>query len=51
MLIITHWAAERGYQRRGRPRRRWRDDLDVISGQTWSEIAQNKKNEIILQET
>lgn len=47
MMIITHWAAERGYRRRGWPRRRWSDDLDVISGQTWSEIAQNKNIEII----
>ena len=41
--IVTHWTPEGGHRRRGRPRRRWCDDLVVFAGQTWTDIAQNRE--------
>lgn len=31
------------YRRRMRPRRRWRDDLEVYAGHTWHEIAKDRE--------
>ncbi|KAJ8705946.1 hypothetical protein PYW07_010723 [Mythimna separata] len=41
--IVTHWMPEGGRRRRGRPRRRWCDDLIVFAGQTWPEMAQDRE--------
>ena len=40
--LATEWAPE-GSRRRGRPRRRWRDDLDVFLN-NWLEITLNRED-------
>ena len=41
--IVTHWMPEGGHRRRGRPRRRWCDDLIVCAGQMWHETATDRR--------
>ena len=39
--VSTRWLPEDGRRRRGRPRKRWRDDLDAYR-EGWFEVAQEK---------
>ncbi|CAG9135614.1 unnamed protein product [Plutella xylostella] len=40
--IATEWVPGDGRRRRGRPRRRWRDDLDKFES-NWAESAQDRR--------
>ena len=39
--ISTDWIPEEGHRIRGRPKRRWRDDLDTFYKE-WPELAHNR---------
>ncbi|CAH0577743.1 unnamed protein product [Chrysodeixis includens] len=41
--IVTHWTPDEGLRRRGRPRRRWCDDLVRFAERSWPEIARHRK--------
>lgn len=41
---ILHWYPRNVTRPRGRPRRRWRDDIMGIAGATWTRLAQNRQN-------
>ncbi|CAG9137233.1 unnamed protein product [Plutella xylostella] len=41
--IATEWVPGDGRRRRGRPRRRWRDDLDKFDN-NWAESAQDRRS-------
>ncbi|PZC72867.1 hypothetical protein B5X24_HaOG210392 [Helicoverpa armigera] len=34
--IITQWTPQDGHRRRGRPRKRWRDELDAFRPDWWT---------------
>ena len=39
--VSTQWVSEGGRRRRDRPKKRWRDDMDVHCG-GWFEVALEK---------
>ena len=39
----TEWQVRNGKRTRGRPRRRWRDDLQQWQGATWSRAAKDRQ--------
>ena len=47
---ITEWQPRTGKRRRGRQRRRWRDDLTTYRGTTWARDAQDREEWKILEE-
>ena len=38
----TEWQPRTGKRKRGRPKRRWRDDLDAFLGISWARLAQDR---------
>ena len=40
----TEWQVRNGKRSRGRPRRRWRDDLQQWQGATWSRAAKDRQH-------
>ena len=40
---LTEWQPRAGKRRRGRPKRRWRDDITVYISMTWARIAQDRR--------
>ena len=38
----TEWQPRTGKRKRGRPKRRWRDDLDAFLGILWARLAQDR---------
>ncbi|CAF4921267.1 unnamed protein product [Pieris macdunnoughi] len=41
--IITEWQPRDGKRKRGRPTKRWADDIKIIGGTTWTRRANNRK--------
>ena len=39
---IMDWLLRTGKRKRGRQRRRWRDDIRVYAGITWTRTARNR---------
>ncbi len=40
---LTEWQPRNGKQRRGRPKKRWRDEITAYMGTTtWTRIARNR---------
>ncbi|GBP92005.1 Putative uncharacterized transposon-derived protein F52C9.6 [Eumeta japonica] len=37
--IITQWYPRDGKRKRGRPQRRWDDDIRQVAGTTWGRVA------------
>ena len=42
-IRCTEWQVRNGRRARGRPRRRWRDDLQQWQGATWSRTAKDRQ--------
>ena len=42
-IRCTEWQVRNGRRSRGRPRRRWRDDLQQWQGATWSRTAKDRQ--------
>lgn len=42
--IVTRWTPDEGQRRRGRPRRRCRDDQIMFAGLIWPEIVQSRES-------
>ncbi|PZC85304.1 hypothetical protein B5X24_HaOG201800 [Helicoverpa armigera] len=40
--IVTQWIPQDGHRRRGRPRKRWRDDLDAYNPERW-EVSKDRQ--------
>ncbi|GBP46046.1 hypothetical protein EVAR_24240_1 [Eumeta japonica] len=40
--IITQWYPRDGKRKRGRPRKRWDDDIRQVAGKTWSRVARER---------
>ncbi|XP_072028434.1 uncharacterized protein [Amphiura filiformis] len=47
---LTEWQQRTGKRRRGRQKRRWRDDLTSYLGTTWAREAQNRSKWKLLEE-
>ena len=47
---LTEWQPRTGKRRRGRQKRRWRDDLTSYLGTTWAREAQNRSKWKLLEE-
>ncbi|KAG7299826.1 hypothetical protein JYU34_016843 [Plutella xylostella] len=41
---ILHWHPYEAVRPRGRPRRRWRDDITAVAGATWTRLAQERSS-------
>jgi hypothetical protein len=39
---MLHWYPRDGQRARGRPRRRWRDDIAAVAGVTWTRLATDR---------
>ena len=39
----TEWQPREGRRNRGRPARRWRDDIEVTAGKTWMRKTKNRE--------
>ena len=39
---LTEWQPRTGKRRRGRQKRRWRDEIEAYQGETWSRTAQDR---------
>ena len=39
----TEWQVRNGKRSRGRPRRRWRDDIQQWQGATWTRVAKDRQ--------
>ena len=39
----TEWTPRDRERKRGRPKRRWRDDIEQKAGSKWMQVAQNRK--------
>ena len=39
----TEWQSREGRRNRGRPARRWRDDIEVTAGKTWMRKTQDRE--------
>ena len=40
---LTEWQPGTGRRRRGRQKRRWRDDITIYIGTTWARTAQDRR--------
>ncbi|GBP24306.1 hypothetical protein EVAR_9404_1 [Eumeta japonica] len=40
--LVTKWYPRDGKRSRGRPNKRWEDDLRKIAGQVWSRLARDR---------
>ncbi|PZC78294.1 hypothetical protein B5X24_HaOG202299 [Helicoverpa armigera] len=40
--LVTEWCPLDGRRSRGRPTKRWEDDLKGVAGPTWSRTAKNR---------
>ena len=47
---ITEWQPRTGKRKRGRQKRRWRDDITSYLGTTWTRIARDRDKWVMLQE-
>ena len=41
--ITTEWTPREGRRARGRPKRRWRDEVEEEIGAHWMQVAQNRE--------
>ena len=41
--ITTEWTPRNGKRTKGRPKRRWRDDIELKVGTAWTQLAQNRR--------
>eukprot|EP00795_Rhopilema_esculentum_P010459 gene10459-biopygen13011 len=41
--ITTEWTPRNGRRRRGRPKRRWRDEIEKKVGSPWTHVAQDRR--------
>ena len=39
----TEWTPREGKRQRGRPKRRWRDNIEEVAGNTWMRKAQDRR--------
>ncbi|GBP88125.1 hypothetical protein EVAR_63933_1 [Eumeta japonica] len=42
--IITQWYPRDGKRKRGRPQKRWDDDIRQVAGKTWRRVARERLN-------
>lgn len=49
-LRVTSWKGPRGKRGNGRPRTRWADEINKITGPNWMQIAQNRAKWASLEE-
>ncbi|GBP52344.1 Putative uncharacterized transposon-derived protein F52C9.6 [Eumeta japonica] len=49
--IITQWYPRDGKRKRGRPQKRWDDDIRQVAGKTWSRVARERSEWSRLEET
>ena len=47
---LTEWQPRTGKRRRGRQKRRWRDDLTAYMGTAWSRLAQDRSRWLLHEE-
>ena len=47
---VTEWQPRSGKRKRGRQKRRWRDDITAYRGVTWSREARNRNEWKMLEE-
>ena len=47
---LTEWQPRTGKRRRGRQKRRWRDDLTAYVGTAWSRLAQDRSRWLLHEE-
>ena len=40
--FVTEWYPREGKRRRGRPLKRWDDDIRQVAGVTWNRVAQER---------
>ena len=40
--ITSEWTPREGKRTRGRPKRRWRDDIEEVGGSQWMRVAQDR---------
>ncbi|CAG4987883.1 unnamed protein product [Colias eurytheme] len=40
---VTWWYPREGKRKRGRPQKRWDDDVRQVAGATWNRVAQERK--------
>ena len=40
---LTEWTPRNGKRTKGRPKRRWRDDIEERGGSGWMQVARNRK--------
>ncbi|CAH2227635.1 jg25647 [Pararge aegeria aegeria] len=48
--IVTNWYPRDSKRRRGRPLRRWSDDITQIAGKTWARAAMDRKSWLLMEE-
>ncbi|CAF4744183.1 unnamed protein product [Pieris macdunnoughi] len=41
--IVTEWYPRDGKRRRGRPRKRWEDELKLTAGYNWRRVANDRE--------
>lgn len=41
--IVTEWYPREGQRRRGRPQKRWDDDICQVAGKTWYRVARDRQ--------
>lgn len=39
----TEWTPRQGKRRRGKPKRRWRDEIQEVGGRRWMQVAQDRR--------
>ena len=47
---LTEWHPRSGRRKRGRQKRRWRDDLTNYIGTTWTRQAQDRRRRQLLED-
>ena len=40
--VTSEWTPREGKRVRGRPKRRWRDNIEEVGGSQWMRVAQNR---------
>ena len=41
--LVTQWYPREGKRKKGRPPRRWEDDIRQVAGKTWHRVASNRR--------
>ncbi|GBP17191.1 hypothetical protein EVAR_17310_1 [Eumeta japonica] len=41
--IVTRWYPREGKRKRGRPEKKWDDDIRQVAGVTWNRVAQDRR--------